>query len=219
MRHRKNMLMVQMPRLLKNELGRYIIRAFKYTYKQENRSFRKAEGRVEVDLNYDATNLLRQLHDGILRSDSFYEEFTGQLAIDLERVLAEAFIEDTNLDAMIDRIINAMDRRINLSVVRATRIARTELIHVSNEARLRAYEERMADTGEEYKFTLVVAQGRRTCDAHKELDRLIPKQGLSLCELKELQMKVGHKHYGNKWNLQGSSLMHPNQRTTLARQV
>ena len=211
--------MVNMPRILKNELGRYIIRAFKYTYQQEKRQFKKSTGRVEIDLNYDASNLLRQLHDGILRSDSFYQQFTGELGEELDKVLAEAYIEDTNLEMMLNRIIPAMERKMNLSIGRATRIARTELIHVSNEARLRSYQERMEETGEEYKFTLVVAQGKRTCDAHKELKRKIPKGGLPLSELKELQMKIGHKHYGPKWNLQGNSLMHPNQRTVLARQV
>ena len=213
------MLMVNMPRILKNELGRYIIRAFKYTYQQEKRQFKKSTGRVEIDLNYDASNLLRQLHDGILRSDSFYQQFTGELGKELDKVLAEAYIEDTNLEMMLNRIIPAMERKMNLSIGRATRIARTELIHVSNEARLRSYQERMEETGEEYKFTLVVAQGKRTCDAHKELKRKIPKGGLPLSELKMLQMEIGHKHYGPKWNLQGNSLMHPNQRTILARQV
>ena len=208
-----------MPKILKNELGRYIIRAFKYTYQQEKRHFKKSTGRVEIDLNYDASNLLRQLHDGILRSDSFYQQFTGELGKELDKVLAEAYIEDTNLEMMLNRIIPAMERKMNLSIGRATRIARTELIHVSNEARLRSYQERMEETGEEYKFTLVVAQGKRTCDAHKELKRKIPKGGLPLSELKMLQMEIGHKHYGPKWNLQGNSLMHPNQRTILARQV
>ena len=208
-----------MPKILKNELGRYIIRAFKYTYQQEKRQFKKSTGRVEIDLNYDASNLLRQLHDGILRSDSFYQQFTGELGKELDKVLAEAYIEDTNLEMMLNRIIPAMERKMNLSIGRATRIARTELIHVSNEARLRSYQERMEETGEEYKFTLVVAQGKRTCDAHKELKRKIPKGGLPLSELKMLQMEIGHKHYGPKWNLQGNSLMHPNQRTVLARQV
>lgn len=213
------MLMVHLPRILKNELGKYIIRAFKHTYKQENRQFKKSTGRVEIDLNYDASNLLRQLHDGILRTDSFYQQFTGELGSELDKVLAETYIEDTNLDAMIDRIMSAMERKINLSVGRATRIARTELIHVSNEARLRAFQERMEETGEEYKFTLVVAEGRRTCDAHKELERRIPKRGLPLQELIELQIEVGKKHFGPQWTLQGNAMMHPNQRTILTRQV
>jgi hypothetical protein len=213
------MLMVKLPRILKNELGRYIIRAFKYTYKQENRQFKKSTGSVEIDLNYDASNLLRQLHDGILRTDSFYQQFTGELGSELDKILAETYIEDTNLDAMIDAILAGMERKINLSVGRATRIARTELIHVSNEARLRAFQERMEETGEEYKFTLVVAEGRRTCDAHKELERRIPKRGLPLQELIELQIEVGKKHFGPQWTLQGHAMMHPNQRTILTRQV
>ena len=213
------MLMVHLPRILKNELGKYIIRAFKHTYKQENRQFKKSTGSVAIDLNYDASNLLRQLHDGILRTDSFYQQFTGELGSELDKVLAETYIEDTNLDAMIDRIMSAMERKINLSVGRATRIARTELIHVSNEARLRSYKERMEETGEEYNFTLSVAQGRRTCDAHKELERRIPKRGLPLQELIELQIEVGKKHFGPQWTLQGHAMMHPNQRTQLVRQV
>ena len=137
------MLMVRLPRILKNELGRYIIRAFKYTYKVENRQFKKSTGAVGIDLDYDASNLLRQLHDGILRTDSFYQQFTGDLGTELDKVLAEAYIEDTNLDSMVDRIIVLMQRKINLSIGRATRIARTELIHVSNEARLRVYQQRI----------------------------------------------------------------------------
>jgi len=213
------MLMVRLPKILKNELGRYIIRAFKYTYKVENRQFKKSTGAVGIDLDYDASNLLRQLHDGILRTDSFYQQFTGDLGTELDKVLAEAYIEDTNLDSMVDRIIVLMQRKINLSIGRATRIARTELIHVSNEARLRVYQQRMAETGEEYRFTLSVARGNRTCAAHKELARRIPKKGLPLSELVELQIEVGKEFFGPQFTLQGHAMMHPNQRTVLVRQV
>ena len=213
------MLMVRLPKILKNELGRYIIRAFKYTYNVENRQFKKSTGAVGINLDYYASNLLRQLHDGILRTDSFYHQFTGDLGTELDKVLAESFIEDTNLDAMIDRVVYSMQRKINLSIGRATRIARTELIHVSNEARLKVYQQRMAETGEEYNFTLSVARGNRTCEAHKELARRIPKAGLPLSELIELQIEVGKKYFGSSFTLQGHAMMHPNQRTVLVRQV
>tara|TARA_R110002110_G_scaffold165058_1_gene365346 strand:+ start:432 stop:1070 length:639 start_codon:yes stop_codon:yes gene_type:complete len=212
------MLLIHLPRILKNELGRYIIRTFKYTYNQEKRAFKK-DSTYGIDLDYDATHILRQLHEGIPRSEKFYETFTGQLGDELDKVLAEAFIEDKNLDAMIDRVLVRLDRKLNLSIVRATRIARTELINVSNEARLSAYQEREKEEDEPYKYTLVVAQGARTCNAHRELKNKIPKGGLLLSDLVELQIKIGHKHYGSKWNLQGHALMHPNQRTTLVRAI
>jgi len=212
------MLLIHLPRLLKNELGRFIIRTFKYTYNQEKKAFKK-DSTYGIDLDYDATHILRQLHEGIPRSEKFYEAFTGQLGEELDKVLAEAFIEDKNLDAMIDRIIVTMNRKLNLSIGRATRIARTELINVSNEARLSAYQEREKEEDEPYKYTLVVARGARTCKAHKELKNIIPKEGLLLSELMELQIEIGHKHYGAKWNLQGHALMHPNQRTALVRAI
>ena len=175
-----------------------------------------ATPRSMIDLDADAKDHLRTLHEGISASSGFYNSFGAKLSKQIEIIISEAFVKNQTLRAVINDIINNIDKALNLSVGEVTRLARTELINVTNEARLKAYQRREKELGESFRYKLIVSRGRRTCAAHKELDKKIPKKGLPLQELIDMQMKVGKK-YGHK--LHGNFLLHPNQRTVMVRAV
>ena len=166
-------------------------------------------------LDDKAQDILRVLHGGIPFTNS-YGELARDLSEKLNEVLARAFIEQPSLDKIRNEVLRQMRSVINIEVWKLTRIARTELINVTNEGRLAAYQEREKEQGEQFRFTLIVAQGERTCAAHQELKRKIPKRGLLLDDLKQLQQVVGAKH---GLRLQGNALLHPNQRTVIMRAV
>jgi len=175
-----------------------------------------ATPRSMIDLDADAKDHLRVLHEGISSTTGFYSNFGAKLSKKIEIIISEAFIENQTLRAIINDIVTNIDKALNLSVGEVTRIARTELINVTNEARLKAYQRREKELGESFRYKLIVSRGRRTCAAHKELARVIPKRGLPLNELIERQIEIGKK-YGHK--LQGNFLLHPNQRTVMVRAV
>lgn len=166
-------------------------------------------------LDEKAQEILRVLHGGIPFTNS-YGEIARDLSAKLNAVLAQAFIEQPSLDKIRSTVLREMRGIINVEVWKLTRIARTELINVTNEGRLAAYQKREEEQGEQFRYTLIVARGERTCDAHRELGRKIPKRGMLLDDLKDLQQVVGAK-YGLR--LQGAALLHPNQRTVLMRAV
>jgi hypothetical protein len=97
-----------------------------------------------------------------------------------------------------------------------TRIARTEIININNEGRLRGYKIAEQRMGRQFKYGLIVGKDRRTCEAHKELSRRMPADGMYLDDLIMLQQEIGSKY---RMNLRGHSLLHPNQRTSLVRIV
>ena len=107
-----------------------------------------------------------------------------------------------------------MQRVINQETYKLTRIARTEMINISNEGRLASYQKQEKVRKKPFRYTLVVASGARTCAAHKELGSKIPADGLLIDDLIALQQQVGAT-YG--FTLRGNSLLHPNQRTVLVR--
>ena len=90
------------------------------------------------------------------------------------------------------------------------------MINVTNEGRLASYQKQEKLRKKPYRYTLVVASGARTCDAHKQIASELASrpEGLLLNELIELQQRVG-AIYG--FTLRGNSLLHPNQRTVLTR--
>ena len=213
------MVQLELQRALKNEIGRYIIRGYRngYVSAMKERGVKKAAvPRSMVDLDADAKDHLRVLHEGVSASSGFYQGFGSSLAKKIEIIISEAFVENQTLSSIVNNIIAKIDKALNLSVGEVTRIARTELINVTNEGRLKAYQRREKELGESFRYKLIVARGMRTCAAHKELDRKIPKRGLPLNELVDLQMKIGKKH-GHK--LHGNFLLHPNQRTVMVRAV
>ena len=97
-----------------------------------------------------------------------------------------------------------------------TRIARTEINQIANEGRLRGYKIAEQRMGEQFKYRLLVGKDQRTCNAHKELSRRMPQEGMYLDDLIMLQQEIGAKY---RMNLRGHSLLHPNQRTQLMRIV
>ena len=111
-----------------------------------------------------------------------------------------------------------MQRVSNFEVTKLSRIARTEMITVINEGRLSAYEKESKLRKKPYKYTLVVASGPRTCDAHRELASYLASKpkGVYLNKLRKKQMEIGAK-YGLK--LSGNFLLHPNQRTVMMRVI
>ena len=139
-----------------------------------------------------------------------YKDFSASSTNELNRVIAESFLEERSLD----ETIKLMQQAVEAEVWKLRRIARTEIINVTNEGRLAAYKRLEVERGEQFRYTLIVAPGLRTCDAHRELSTRIPKRGLPLDELILLQMEVGAKF---SMTLTGNSLLHPNQRTVLAR--
>ena len=97
-----------------------------------------------------------------------------------------------------------------------TGIARTEINQIANEGRLRGYKIAEQRMGEQFKYRLLVGKDQRTCNAHKELARRMPQEGMYLDDLIMLQQEIGAKY---RMNLRGHSLLHPNQRTQLMRIV
>jgi len=97
-----------------------------------------------------------------------------------------------------------------------TRIARTEINQIANEGRLRGYKIAEQRMGEQFKYRLLVGKDQRTCNAHKELSRRMPQEGMYLDDLIMLQQEIGARY---RMRLRGHSLLHPNQRTQLMRIV
>ncbi len=207
---------------IKNVVATSLIPAFKHGYQRGMaEGVRKGED-IAVDLDADAKDTLRVLHAGVPMTGS-YKDIPAALGREFNKILAEAFIEQPNLYLIKREVMARIDKQLNLSMGAIERIARTELINISNEGRLKAYQRREKEQGEQFRYTLVVARGVRTCEAHRAMatwnkgsKHRIPKKGLILNDLIELQMKVGAK-YGMK--LQGNQLLHPNQRTVFLRAV
>ena len=109
-----------------------------------------------------------------------------------------------------------MRQVVNASTYKLVRIARTEINAIYNEGRLRGYAKGEAMSGRQYKYRLIVGNDTRTCEAHNELARSIPAEGLYMSDLIELQKKIAARY---NLRLLGTSLLHPNQRTVLTRVV
>ena len=139
-----------------------------------------------------------------------YNELSTILSTKLNQVIAESIVEGRS----IPNTVAEMQKVINTETYKLTRIARTEMINVTNEGRLASYQKQEKVRKKPFRYTLVVASGARTCDAHKDLDSRIPAKGLLMDELITLQQQVGAT-YG--FTLRGNSLLHPNQRTVLMR--
>lgn len=154
----------------------------------------------------DAVNKLK--NNPTLRGS--YGNFGRTVQQEFERIIAESFTEPSTVPGVVDSMRNV----VNTEAYKLTRIARTEMINVTNEGRLSAYEQRAKIRGKENRYTLIVAGGARTCDAHKELASMIPSRGLPLQELIDLQMQVAGRH---GLSLSGRALLHPNQRTVIMR--
>ena len=147
---------------------------------------------------------------GILAKN--YQTFASELVDGLRTAIAAGVASGSSVPLIVD----AMRQITNASTFKLVRIARTEINAIYNEGRLRGYAKGEELSGRQYKYRLIVGQDSRTCEAHNDLARSIPSTGLYMSDLVELQKKIAAR-YGLR--LLGTSLLHPNQRTVLARVV
>ncbi|MBP02188.1 MAG: hypothetical protein CMM25_05225 [Rhodospirillaceae bacterium] len=165
--------------------------------------------RLAVDFDQTDEDAIRVLNSGKVQTN-IYSELTLSLSTKLNQEVNNAIIEGYSIPATVTE----MQKVLNTETYKLTRIARTEIINVTNEGRLASYKKIERLRKKPFKYTLVVASGLRTCAAHKELDNLIPKDGLTMDDLITLQQEVASRH---GFTLRGNSLLHPNQRTVLMR--
>jgi hypothetical protein len=164
---------------------------------------------LDIDFDQADEDAIRALQSGKAQTNA-YNELSVVLSTKLNAEITNAIVEGRS----IPNTVAEMQKVINTETYKLTRIARTEIINVTNEGRLASYQKQEQKRKKPFKYTLVVASGARTCDAHKELDRRIPAEGLLMNELIELQAEIAPKY---KMRLSGNSLLHPNQRTVLMR--
>jgi len=164
---------------------------------------------LQISFDQADEDAIRALQSEQVQTNN-YNELTTILSTKLNQVIADSIIQGRS----IPNTVAEMQKVINTETYKLTRIARTEMINVTNEGRLASYQKQEKVRKKPYRYTLVVASGARTCDAHRELDSRIPAEGLLMNELIELQQQVGAT-YG--FTLRGNSLLHPNQRTVLTR--
>lgn len=165
--------------------------------------------KLDIDFDQADEDAIRALQSGKVQTNS-YNELSTILSAKLNTEINNAIVEGRS----IPNTVAQMQKVINTETYKLTRIARTEIINVTNEGRLASYQKQEKKRKKPFRYTLVVASGARTCDAHRELDSKIPAKGLLMNELIELQQLVGST-YG--FTLRGNSLLHPNQRTVLMR--
>jgi hypothetical protein len=164
---------------------------------------------LDIDFDQADEDAIRALQSGKVQTN-VYSELSVVLSAKLNTEVNNAIVEGRS----IPNTVAEMQKVINTESYKLTRIARTEIINVTNEGRLASYQKQEKKRKKPFKYTLVVASGPRTCDAHHELARRIPNEGMLMDDLIQLQQSVGSS-YG--FTLRGNSLLHPNQRTVLMR--
>lgn len=168
---------------------------------------------IPVSISFDQNDeaALAAIQDGSVQTKS-YSELSIRLSTRLNVIIGESIAEGRSINTTVKN----MQEAVYLETGSLRRIARTEIINIGNEGRLASYKKQEAQrkTKRPFRFTLIVAPGLRTCPAHLELATRIPAKGLLLNELIELQQQVGSSH---GMALSGNFLLHPNQRTTMAR--
>ena len=165
--------------------------------------------RLAIDFDQEDEDAIRALNSGKVQTN-IYSELNYELSTKLNQQVNNAIVEGRS----IPNTVSELQKVLNTETYKLTRIARTEIINVTNEGRLASYKKIERLRKKPFKYTLVVASGLRTCDAHRELDRRIPAAGLPMDDLIQLQQSVGASH---GLALRGNSLLHPNQRTVLMR--
>ena len=147
-----------------------------------------------------------------------YDNFGRTVQDLMTDILRESYEQGRTIPETVQEISEV----VNTEAFKLERIARTEVINATNEGRVEGYKKREQDLkerkllDEEFRYTLVVAGGSRTCEAHNELKRELARhpKGMLLEDLKDLQRKVGNTH---GFTLSGNSLLHPNQRSVIIR--
>jgi hypothetical protein len=174
-----------------------------------------------VDWNLADQQAMDQVVDhGLILSDDYYNDVNRKI----QTVIAESFADQRSIPS----VVRSLREVVQTETYKLTRIARTEIINATNEGRLSSFKKleankkllfeqgKITKKPKEHKYTLIVALGARTCDAHRDLAREIPRGGLTLSELITLQQEIGSRH---GLTLSGNSLLHPNQRTVISRVV
>ena len=161
------------------------------------------------DMSADDEDLLRILkNEGVLFKA--YADFQNAVTEQLNRIITQSVAAGLS----IPQTVQAMRTGAVGETYKLTRIARTEITNISNEGRLRGYKIAEQRMGRQFKYGLIVGKDSRTCEAHKELSRRMPEEGLYLDDLIMLQQEIGSRY---RMRLRGHSLLHPNQRTSLVR--
>jgi len=161
------------------------------------------------DMSPDDEDLLRILkNEGVLFKA--YADFQSAVTEQLNRIITQSVAAGLS----IPQTVQAMRAGAVGETYKLTRIARTEITNISNEGRLRGYKIAEQRMGRQFKYGLIVGKDSRTCQAHKELARRMPEEGLYLDDLIMLQQEIGSRY---RMRLRGHSLLHPNQRTSLVR--
>ena len=161
------------------------------------------------DMSPDDEDLLRILkNEGVLFKA--YADFQSAVTEQLNRIITQSVAAGLS----IPQTVQAMRAGAVGETYKLTRIARTEITNISNEGRLRGYKIAEQRMGRQFKYGLIVGKDNRTCQAHNELARRMPDEGLYLDDLIMLQQEIGSKY---RMRLRGHSLLHPNQRTSLVR--
>lgn len=182
-------------------------------YRHGVRSAFTEPGLTKAEPTFDAedADFLRTMKAGGILSKN-YQTFAGELIDGLRASIVAGIASGSSLPVIVD----SMRQVANASTFKLVRIARTEINAIYNEGRLRGYAKGELLSGRQYKYRLIVGNDSRTCDAHNDLARNIPSDGLYMNDLVELQKKIAIRY---NLRLLGTSLLHPNQRTVLARVV
>ena len=170
-------------------------------------------GLTKAEPTFNATDddFLRTMKAGGILAKN-YQTFASGLIDGLRAAITAGVASGSSVPMIVD----TMRQVANASTFKLVRIARTEINAIYNEGRLRGYAKGELLSGRQYKYRLIVGQDTRTCEAHKDLARSIPSDGLYMNDLILLQKKIAARY---NLKLLGTSLLHPNQRTVLARVV
>ena len=163
----------------------------------------------KIDFDQVDEDAIRALQSNSVQTNN-YNELSTVLSTKLNQVIADSIVEGRSIPSTVAE----MQKVLNQETYKLTRIARTEMTNITNEGRLASYQKQEKIRKKPFRYTLVVASGARTCEAHRQLNSKIPAKGLLMNDLIELQQSVGAT-YG--FTLRGNSLLHPNQRTVLMR--
>jgi len=208
---------------IRDDAERSYMHGYKEGLKEEGITLKKSDAAFEETVSWDLADqqAMDQVVDhGLILSDDYYNDVNRKI----QTVIAESFADQRSIPS----VVRSLREVVQTETWKLTRIARTEIINATNEGRLSSFKKieankkllfeqgKITKKPKEHRYTLIVALGARTCDAHRDLAREIPKGGLPLSELIALQQEIGSRH---GMTLSGNSLLHPNQRTVISRVV
>jgi len=208
---------------IRDDAEKSYMHGYKEGLKEEGITLKKSDAAFEETVSWDLADqqaMDNVVDHGLILSDDYYDDVNRKI----QSVIAESFADQRSIPS----VVRSLRDIVQTETWKLTRIARTEIINATNEGRLSSFKKieankkllfeqgKIPKKPKEHKYTLIVALGARTCDAHRELARKIPRKGLPLSELIQLQNDIGSRH---GMRLTGNSLLHPNQRTVISRVV